>query len=289
MHGELRTKQKEGALEALFGSLTIRHACKPRSRGLSMVIDTGYGPNMLADHLAVCSNYVDVLKLAFGTVALMPRHVLSDKIEIAKKYGIDIFPGGTLFETAIREGCWKTYVSQVHEAGFTAIEIADGIANCPAQKRMAAIKAAIETGLKVFTEVGSKDPEDQPSDEELAEQIFKDLRAGANKVIVEARTSGKSIGIYDASGKVRDDLLDRLLDRLDDQDAVIWESPLREQQVHLIKRLGPNVNLGNICIEDVYSLECFRCGLRSETFHELHGAMRRWRYRNRQESVIPQN
>jgi phosphosulfolactate synthase len=289
MRGKMQMKGKESDLHAMFHSLTSRHVCKPRRRGLSMVIDTGCGPSMLADHLALWSDYVDELKLGFGTVALMPRDVLREKIDIAKKFGIDVFPGGTLFEASVREGCWKTYISQVREAGFTAVEIADGIARYPVQKRIDAIRAALDLGLKVFTEVGSKDPGDQPSDEELAQQILLDRQAGADKVIFEARTSGKSIGIYDALGRVQDGRLDRILERVDDLDAIIWEAPLREQQVHLIKRLGPNVNLGNIRMEDVFSLECFRCGLRSETFHEFHETGGRREQGNRHETLISQS
>jgi phosphosulfolactate synthase len=218
--------------------------------------------------LALTSDYVDQFKLTFGTAALMSGDLLREKIGIAKRYGIDVFPGGTLFEASVRDGSWKTYISQVRAAGFTAVEIADGIASCPAQKRIDAIRAALDLGLKVFTEVGRKDPDSQLSDDELAQQILLDRQAGADNVIIEARACGRSIGIYDASGKVLDERLDRILERVGDLNAIVWEAPLPEQQVHLIKRFGPNVNLGNIRVEDVLSLECLRCGLRCETFHE---------------------
>ncbi|NLW55797.1 MAG: phosphosulfolactate synthase, partial [Firmicutes bacterium] len=46
---------------------------------------------------------------------------------------------------------------------------------------------------------------------------------------------------------------------------LFWEAPLKSQQVSLIKRFGPNVNLGNIAPEDALTLEALRCGLYSDT------------------------
>ena len=37
--------------------------------------------------------------------------------------------------------------------------------------------------------------------------------------------------------------------------------------MYFIKEIGPNVNLGNVKLEDVLVLEAQRCGLRSETFY----------------------
>jgi phosphosulfolactate synthase len=50
---------------------------------------------------------------------------------------------------------------------------------------------------------------------------------------------------------------------------VIWEAPLKNQQVYFIKLLGANVNLGNIAPYEVISLETLRLGLRGDTFFEF--------------------
>ena len=50
-----------------------------------------------------------------------------------------------------------------------------------------------------------------------------------------------------------------------DPALVIFEAPQKEQQVQLIKRFGPDVNLGNIPPADVLPLETMRLGLRSDT------------------------
>jgi len=46
---------------------------------------------------------------------------------------------------------------------------------------------------------------------------------------------------------------------------VIWEAPLKKQQIALIQQLGPNVNLGNIQVTNLLALEALRTGLRADT------------------------
>ena len=46
---------------------------------------------------------------------------------------------------------------------------------------------------------------------------------------------------------------------------IVYEAPQRSQQAHLLRRLGSEVNLGNIALDDVMGLETLRRGLRSDT------------------------
>jgi phosphosulfolactate synthase len=95
------------------------------------------------------------------------------------------------------------------------------------------------------------------------EQIERDLDAGAWKVITEARESGNA-GIYRADGEPRTGLIDEIAHAID-PDRLIFEAPLRPQQVWLLTRFGTECNLGNIAPDDVLSLETLRLGLRSDT------------------------
>ena len=52
-------------------------------------------------------------------------------------------------------------------------------------------------------------------------------------------------------------------------EKIIWEAPLKAQQVWFVKLLGPNVNLGNISGNEVISLETIRVGLRGDTFNDF--------------------
>jgi phosphosulfolactate synthase len=101
------------------------------------------------------------------------------------------------------------------------------------------------------------------------EQIERDLDAGAWKVITEARESGNA-GIYRADGEPRTGLIDEIAHAID-PDRLIFEAPLRPQQVWLLTRFGTECNLGNIAPDDVLALETLRLGLRSDTLG-IHGA-----------------
>jgi phosphosulfolactate synthase len=240
---------------------------KPRTVGLTMVIDRCQGLSDTEDLLDLTADYVDHLKLSFGTSVLMAEGLLRRKIEIVRQCDIDVYPGGTLFETAFFQGVFPEFLSRARSLGFTAVEISDGTIELTPDQRADCIRRARDAGFKVITEVGKKDPRRQPPPGQIIEQVHADLNAGANLVIIEAREGGKGIGVYDARGEVVEDMLDILVDGLcNDLSAIMWEAPLKRQQAYLVQRFGPNVNLGNIKPRDVLGLETLRCGLRWETF-----------------------
>jgi phosphosulfolactate synthase len=86
-------------------------------------------------------------------------------------------------------------------------------------------------------------------------------------VIAEGRESG-TVGLFDASGEVHGELVDGILHAVG-HETVIFEAPRRAQQAWLLKRVGANVNLGNIAAEDVIALETLRRGLRYDTLDLL--------------------
>ncbi|MBI2875190.1 MAG: phosphosulfolactate synthase, partial [Firmicutes bacterium] len=53
--------------------------------------------------------------------------------------------------------------------------------------------------------------------------------------------------------------------RIGDLRYIVWEAPLKAQQVHLLRAFGPQVNLGNVPPSDVIALEATRRGLRGDT------------------------
>ena len=73
------------------------------------------------------------------------------------------------------------------------------------------------------------------------------------------------MGIHRDSGEVIEGLVDELLTQIPEE-TIIWEAPIKAQQVWFIKLLGTNVNLGNIAPAEVIPLETIRLGLRGDTF-----------------------
>ena len=96
--------------------------------------------------------------------------------------------------------------------------------------------------------------------------MANELEAGSWKVIAEARESG-TVGIYRPNGKAHSVLVNRIIAKVDVKN-IIWEAPIKSQQVYFIKQFGANVNLGNIAPHEVIAMETLRLGLRGDTFFD---------------------
>ena len=95
--------------------------------------------------------------------------------------------------------------------------------------------------------------------------IQSELEAVFNYIVDEAKEMGTD-GIYRDSGEVREGLIEEILTKVDPT-KIIWETPLKDQQLYFIERLGCNANLGNIPAAGIIALEAMRLGLRSDSFH----------------------
>ncbi|MEK7328395.1 MAG: phosphosulfolactate synthase [Chloroflexota bacterium] len=243
---------------------------KPRTAGVTMIIDKCQGLTNMADLLALTGDYVDHWKLSFGTSALLDDDVLRQKITLARDNALLVYPGGTLTEYAVLKGVYPEFVRRARELGFNGVEISDGTIHIPPDIRRELITIALEVGLTVVSEVGKKDPREQPSAAKLAKQALLDFESGASWVILEARESGKGVGVYGADGSVHEGDVDTIAARLNSHlDRLIWEAPLKNQQEYLILRFGPDVGLGNIQPREVLATEALRAGLRFETLRPL--------------------
>ncbi len=243
---------------------------RPKNIGMTMVIDTCVGLQMLRDVLQLSNKYIDHWKCSYGVSAVMPSNILHQKLEMLNEYNINTFPGGTLLEAAIIQKNCQSYMVRAKEIGFHSAEISDGTITLPSVRRRNAILCALENGLIPITEVGKKDPTKQPSPEELSDQILQDLYWGAEYVIVDARESGCGVGIFDQQGDMKLDVFMKILSAIGKKvEKVIWEAPLKKQQVELIKKIGPNVNLGNVNPMDILLLESLRLGLHYESLREI--------------------
>jgi len=243
---------------------------KPRKEGITMVIDKGVGLQTVKDLLQIAGDYIDILKLTFGTSAFYDQSLLKEKNEIITSSQIDVMPGGTLLEVAVWQGAFEQYLKEAKQLGFSALEISDGTIDLDTLTRGNLIKKSIDQGFRVITEVGKKDPDKALPISLVHQLISQDIENGAFKVIIEAREAGKGVGIYDQEGKIKEDEVDNIIAGVKDLNHLIWEAPLKKQQEALILRLGPNVNLGNIPAEEVLALEALRQGLRGDTLKKAY-------------------
>lgn len=243
---------------------------KPRNHGLTMIIDKGLGLNEAKDLFSVAGEYIDFLKLGFGTSALYSQGLLEEKISLTKGFGIEVYPGGTFLEIAIMQNKLKEFIKMAGEIGYSTIEVSDGTINFSQEVRERAISMALDAGFKVLAGVGKKDLQDKVKIGHYLKQIKRDLDCGAYRVIIEGRESGVSAGFYDDRGQFIGDEPEQILSAAGDQRLLIWEAPLKRQQQDLIARFGPNVNLGNIPVNEALALEALRVGLRGDTLRPVY-------------------
>jgi len=235
---------------------------KPRTHGLTMVMDKGLSVEEARNFLSVATPHIDILKLGFGTSFVTPR--LREKIELYQSHNIPVYFGGTLFEAFLIRNQLNEYIKVVQDYGITYMEVSDGSITIPHTEKCGYIEKLSKLGL-VLSEVGSKDAEHIIPPYKWIELMRAELEAGATYVIAEARESG-NVGIYRGSGERRERLLQEILTQIP-AEKIIWEAPQKAQQLYFLELVGCNVNLGNLAPHEVIALEAMRIGLRGDTFH----------------------
>jgi len=234
---------------------------KPRKNGITMVMDKGLSVSEVANFIEANSDYVDLVKLGFGTSMVTPR--LDEKIKLYKEAGIGVYFGGTLFEAFIVRNQYDDFLSLIDKYQLEYVEVSDGSIEMPHEIKLEYINK-LSKHATVLSEVGSKDVEKIIPPYQWIELMKAELKAGAWKVIAESREAG-NVGVYRSSGEVREGLVQEILTKIDGE-RIIWEAPQKAQQTYFIKLVDANVNLGNIAPNDVIPLETLRLGLRSDTF-----------------------
>jgi phosphosulfolactate synthase len=237
---------------------------KPRITGLTHVLDKGLSLVQLQSLIETGGTSIDFIKLGWGTAYV--SNGVKAKVAMCREAGINLCLGGTLFEIAVRQGRLLAYVRWLHRLGIKHIEVSNGAVDLPAQRKRALIRT-LSAELRVIAEVGSKDSSRPVIAAEWVEEMVGDLEVGASLLIAEGRESG-TVGLYHADGEVREELVEAITEALP-AGRVLFEAPRKEQQAWLIRRIGSNVNLGNIPPAEVLALETLRLGLRADTLDLL--------------------
>lgn len=215
----------------------------------------------IEDFIEVAGDYVDIVKLGWATSYVSKN--LKDKLKIYKDAGIPTYFGGTLFEAFLVRNQYEDYKRVLDKYDMPFAEVSDGSITLNHDEKCGYI-ADLAKQVTVLSEVGSKDAEKIIPPYKWIKLMKAELEAGSWKVIGEAREGG-NVGLFRSSGEVRSGLVEEILTEVPFEN-IIWEAPIKEQQVWFIKLLGANVNLGNIAPKETISLETIRLGLRSDTF-----------------------
>ncbi len=244
--------------------LLPKRAAKPRSVGITMVMDKGLGIRQAKDLAESAGHLIDFIKLGFGT-SLVSGNV-REKARIYRDHDIRVYVGGTLFEAFLIRGQLDDYRRYIDDLGCDAVEISDGSIRLDHHEKCRLI-GEFKRNYVVLSEVGAKDGEVEVNPDYWAHCMNTELEAGSAFVIGEARESG-TVGLYGSDACADTSLVEKIIKQVPAQ-RIIWEAPLKNQQTWFIKLLGSEVSLGNIAPAEAIALETLRLGLRGDTFFDF--------------------
>ena len=204
-----------------------------------------------------------MIKLGWGTSLVTDD--LKYKIDALREANVDYYFGGTLFEKYISQNQFDEWRRFCDRYSCRYVEISNGTIPMSNSEKAEYI-ARVASDYVVYSEVGYKD---SGRSEEMGPQLWidyisEDLAAGARMVITEARESGRS-GICRPNGELRTGLIEEIAHSGLDLGKLLFEAPNKDLQLLLLRRFGPQVNLGNIATSDIVALETLRLGLRGDT------------------------
>jgi len=233
---------------------------KPRSTGLTHVLDNLMPLRFLHEYLEHCAQWVDIVKVGWGLAHF--DSALADRAALCRKHGIALCIGGTFLEVSVHHGKVAEFRDWALSNDVSAIEVSNGLGLMTRQAKHDLV-ARLVADFLILAETGSKDSAVRVDGGEWAAEMKSDLDAGATWVVAEGRESG-TVGLYEPDGEIRAHTFAEVVSVVDPA-RIIFEAPRKAQQAWLINRLGPNVNLGNVALAEVPSVESLRVGLRADT------------------------
>jgi phosphosulfolactate synthase (CoM biosynthesis protein A) len=175
---------------------------KPRTFGITEIRAPYYatfGTRHLQDVFDVAGDWVDGIKWAGGSFALVPPEQVRAFSDIAHEHDAYVSSGGWI-ETVLRYGpdAVDHYLKEAKEAGFDVIEISTGFIMLPTSGLLRLVEKVVKAGLKAKPELGIQIGSGGDSGEaELAAETKKDvgdlidrakqaLDAGAEIIMIES-------------------------------------------------------------------------------------------------------
>jgi len=263
-------KTMEIADERAFSFLRVNERQrKPRTEGITEIRGPYYTPmgrHYLGDILDTMGSYVDSLKFAGGSFALMPRRAVLEITKLCHEHEVLVSTGGFL-EQVLMQGtdAVKSYIGECKELGFDIIEISSGFISLPAADWLRLVEQVQKAGLKAKPEVGIQfGAGGATRSEELETEGTRDpewpirlaqrfLDAGAYMIMIESE------GITENVKQWRTDVPARVINALG-LDRVMFEAADPEVFAWYIKNWGPEVNLF-VDHSQIVQLECLRRGI----------------------------
>ena len=273
-----------GTRERAFAFLSLNERpSKPRSCGVTEIRGPYYTPlvrRQLEDVLETMGVYVDTLKYAGGSFALMPREAVRDLNELCHQHDVEVSTGGFLEYVLTQRGdAVANYLAECRELGFDIVEISSGFVTLPVEDLVGLTKAVGTAGLKAKPEVGIQfgaggastvdvlEAEGTRDVGQAIELAKRHLDAGAHMLMIESE------GITEQVREWRTDVVARIVAELG-LEQVMFEAADPNVFTWYVKNYGIDVNLF-VDHSQIVQLECLRAGIWGT--HDTWGRMLAYR------------
>jgi phosphosulfolactate synthase (CoM biosynthesis protein A) len=260
----------ETGSERAFAFLPLNERpAKPRSRGVTEIRGPYYTPvgtSYLGDLLETMGSWVDTLKYAGGSFALMPRESVRALNELCHEHDVEVSTGGFLeYVLAQRGDAVDRYLDECRELGFDIVEISSGFVTLPVDDLVALTRTVRAAGLKPKPEVGIQfgaggastvqalEAEGTRDVGQAIELAKRHLDAGAHMIMIESE------GITEQVRDWRTDVVSRIASELGLEHAM-FEAADPDVFSWYVKNYGIDVNLF-VDHSQIVQLECLRAGI----------------------------
>jgi phosphosulfolactate synthase (CoM biosynthesis protein A) len=266
----MSTETRPETQERAFAFLRLNERPpKPRSRGVTEIRGPYYTPvgrRYLEDLLETMGAYVDTLKYAGGSFALMPREAVRALNDVCHQHAVEVSTGGFLEYVLTQRGdAVRQYLQECSVLGFDIVEISSGFVTLPVDDLVRLTKVVREAGLKPKPEVGIQFGAGGTSSVEALEAegtrdvgyaielAKRHLDAGAHMIMIESE------GITEQVREWRTDVVARIVAELG-LEQVMFEAAEPDVFSWYIKNYGIDVNLF-VDHSQIVQLECLRAGI----------------------------
>ncbi len=242
---------------------------KPRTRGITEIRGpyySSYGTRHLEDVFETMGRYVDTLKFAGGSFALMPRGVVKSIIDLCHANDVTVSTGGFI-ELVLTQGprAVERYVDECRALGFDILELSSGFTTTSIDTQLRLIELVTRAGLKAKPELGIQfgaggastaaelEAEGTRDLDWVIHQARRFLDAGAHMIMIESEGITESVNAWrtDVPAKFAAALgLENLMFEAADPPVFEW----------YVKNFGPDVNLF-VDHSQIVQLECLRSGV----------------------------
>lgn len=236
-------------------------AKKPRQEGLSYAIDKLRALDK--ENFEIIAPLIDLIKIYSAFPLLISNSLLQKKIDFYHEFDIKVSTGSTLTEFAISEDALDKFLKDCAKVGFDVVEIGENNIDLDKDKKIKISDSILSADLEFNWKIGKKDPRHQLRIDDALSKVGEALDVGAKKVILEAN-EGINVGIYNENGAIRWNYAAALTAKYPPS-TFIFEAPLESQQSALVAEFGQRVNLAELSIDHIASVESQRRGFLSKS------------------------